>query len=219
MVCIMHSSHDGNEKKWNKKKQFVDCKKRRTDATTRVEGGKRLITTEILQRRQPRKKPQRSRWWAVGGRRDDGLKSRLLSRCVMLRSRHFVYTFGWCCPLMTGLLLLLFRWTPYGGAAPRTGVPTTVAGAAACGARLNRKAWCGGGGCGAAARSLPLVPAAVPWLTIVPQVSLVPGGRATTAPFWRSSSIVRRRRRNSLRTVRDGREKRYLLWIPADTFG
>lgn len=80
-----------------------------------------------------------------------------------------------CCSLMTGLLLLLFRWAPYGGAGCVIGTPKTaaaVAGAAACGGSVAAQP-------------------SVPWLTIIPQVSLL-GGRTTAAPPpFLSSAIFR----------------------------
>lgn len=43
-----------------------------------------------------------------------------------------------CCPLMTGLLLLLFRWPPYGGAGrigtPKAGIAVAAVPAAAAAA-------------------------------------------------------------------------------------
>lgn len=84
------------------------------------------------------------------------------------------------CPLMTELLLLLFRCAPYGGAG-RARAPKAVATAAAGGADVAI------GGAGAAAAVAAA--GSSPWLTIIPQVSLL-GGRATTAPFWLSSIVV-----------------------------
>jgi len=87
---------------------------------------------------------------------------------------------------MTELLLLQLRCAPYRGAG-RAGAPNAVAAAAAAGSA-------GVGGAAAAAAAVAVGPSPpLPWLTIIPQVSLL-GGRPTTAaatpPFWSSSIVI-----------------------------